>query len=438
MQDQETNDLGIKAQVLKEIEQAKKLTQQFDFEEVRSGDWFIKLLRQVVSSYQKNARAEYFQQKYPGLSPDEIADKLISVTVRYAAIAGAITGVTVSASQIAILGSAGMTAALFVTSIGAEMIYLARLQIRLVLDLALVYDLQLNPDDPEDILMVFGYALGVTPTEFVGKGLQIAASTVTQTTIRTYISKSTLKAIQDFARQLGFKILQREIIKYAVPAVSAAVGSGYNYTTTLSVGRIAKSHFKNRGKVTEELRSLISRQQTYDLIYPAAAMYIAHIDGEFSERERELYNAILSRMAFEPHRQADFQHLLKHDESLLEAIAKIDDRIAAETLLELLMMMAVYDGWIADEELSFLIKVGQSLGMEVDATLLEERAKEYRVEAASSKWQKLGEDAAQALTSTRGNASRILQTSTGAVNSRFKSLFRRTTDSTESSSVAGE
>src|SRR5690606_21248097 len=433
MQDPETNDLGIKAHVVNGIEQAKKLTKQFDFEEVRSGDWFMKLLQQVVKAYEKNARAEYFQQKYPGLTPDEIADKLISVSARYAAITGAVAGVTVSASQLALLGSAGMTAALFATSIGAEMLYVARLQICLVLDLAVVYDLQLDPDDPEDILMVFGYALGVTPTEIIGKGVQVATGAVTKNTIRAYISKGTLKAIQDFARQLGFKILQREIIKYAVPAVSAAVGSGYNYTTTLSVGKIAKSHLKNRGKVTEELRWLISRQQTYDLIYPAAAVYIAQIDGEFSEREHALYEAMLSRMGFESHQESEFQHLLRHDENLLGAISKIDDRIAAETLLELLMMMAVYDGWIEDEELSFLIKVGQALGIEIDKAALEERSRQYRIAPTRDRRQKLGEDAAQALTTTRRNASHFLQTSAGTMNNRFKKLLRKTNDSPESS-----
>lgn len=137
---------------------------------------FSYYLRQVVQTYQTNARTSYFQQKYPGLEADDIADKLIFVTNRYAAIAGAVTDLSVSASQLATLSTAGMTAALFVTSIGAEMIYLARLQIRLVLDLAVTYDLQLDPDDPEDILMIFGYAMGVTPTEMLSKGLQIAAS----------------------------------------------------------------------------------------------------------------------------------------------------------------------------------------------------------------------------------------------------------------------
>jgi hypothetical protein len=142
----EINEIEANAEVQSIVERAKDFVQQTNFEDVRTGQWFIQLLRQVVTSYQKNAKAEYFKQKYPGLSSDEIADKLISVTTRYAAIAGAITGVIVSANQLAMLASVGMTAPLFLTSIGVEMVCLAIIQIRLVLDLSAVYNLQLNAE----------------------------------------------------------------------------------------------------------------------------------------------------------------------------------------------------------------------------------------------------------------------------------------------------
>ena len=105
-----------------------------------------------------------------------------------------------------------MTAALFIGSIGTEMLYLAQIQMRLVLDLSVVYDLQLDSEDPK-MLMILGYALGVTPTEMLGKGLQVAAGAATKGAVKEYVSKGTLKAIQDFARRLGFKILQRTILK---------------------------------------------------------------------------------------------------------------------------------------------------------------------------------------------------------------------------------
>ena len=294
---QRPEEQDTRAKVYTELSETKQFARELDFEEAKSGEWFIELLRRVVYAYDHNVKAEYFRQKYPGLSPDEIADILTSVTARYATVAGGVAGAAATSSQLTTLTSFGMTAPLFFGTVGAEMIYLARIQMRLVLDLSVIYDLQLDPEDPEDVLMVFGYALGVAPTNIIGTGAGKAAGEVTKRAVKKYISKDILKAIQNFARKLGFKILQRTILKYAVPVASAAVGGSYNYVTTRSVGEIARTHFKNRGKFTAELQTLVSRQNTYDLVFPAAALHVARLDGEFSLKERELYRAILSRMA---------------------------------------------------------------------------------------------------------------------------------------------
>jgi len=374
-----SDEESVKSQVSKELEEAKTLAKSFDFEKVKTGEWFMTLLKQVVKAYDRNARATYFQKKYPGLTPDEIADILTSVTVRYAIIAGVVAGVAASVDELSALGSGGMTAALFFGSIGAEMVYLSSIQMRLILDMSAIYDLQLDPDDPEDILMVFGYALGVAPAELFGKGLQVAARAGTTSTIKKVVSKGTLEAIQKFAQRLGFKILQRTIIKYAVPLASAAVGSGYNFMTTKSVGQIAKLHFKNRGKVTDELRAVISRQNTYDLAVPAAAMFMAQIDGNVSPKEKELYRAMLSRMSFEDHTPADFQRLVSDEQSILDAVSQIEDAELRKTLIELLTLMAIYDGILVNEEREFLINAAERLGVSLDIEQVEKRTKEYQV-----------------------------------------------------------
>ncbi|MPM44320.1 hypothetical protein SDC9_90998 [bioreactor metagenome] len=369
----------VKAQVSKELEDAKSLAKTFNFEEVKSGEWFIKLLQQVVRAYDRNARATYFQKKYPGLTPDEIADILVSVTVKYATIAGAIAGVATTADEFTALGLAGLTVPLFVGSIGAEMLYLSNIQMRLVLDMSVLYDLKLDPEDPEDVLLIFGYALGVAPTEALGKGLQVAARAGAMNAIKEVVSKDTLKALQKFAQRLGFKILQRTIIKYAVPVASAAVGSGYNYIATKSIGKISKIHFKNRGKVTDELRAVISKQNIYDLAIPAAAMFMAQVDGKVSSIEKELYRAMLSRMSFEEHTPVDFNKLASDEHNILDALSQIEDPELRKGFIELLTLMAVYDGILANEEREFLTSAAERMGVSLDIEQVEMRAKDYQV-----------------------------------------------------------
>jgi len=375
----QSDDEGLKSQVSKELDEAKALAKSLDFEKVKNGEWFFALLKQVVKAYDRNARAAYFQKKYPGLPSDEIADILTSVTVRYATIAGAVAGVAASANEIATVASGGMTAALFVGTIGAEMLYLSSIQMRLMLDMSVIYDLQLDPEDPEDILMIFGYALGVAPTEIIGKTVQVAARAGTKNGIKKVVTKGTREALVKFAKRLGFKISQGSIIKFAVPVASAAMGSGYNYLTTKSVGQIAKLHFKNRGRVTDELRAVISRQNTYDLAVPAAAMFMAQIDGNVSSKEKELYRAMLSRMSFEEHTPADFQRLMNNEQSILDSVSQIEDVELRKVLIELLTLMAIYDGVLVSEEREFLINAAERLGVSLDMEQVEKRAKEYQV-----------------------------------------------------------
>lgn len=396
-----------KNEVVSGLEEAKAFAKSLNIDDVKSGQWFFALLQRVVRAYDRNARAEYFQQKYPGLHPDEIADILTSVTVKYATIAGAVAGAAATANMIATLSSAGMTAALMIGAIGAEMLYLARIQMRLILDLSVVYDLQLDPEDPEDILMIFGYALGVAPTEILGKGVVKVAAGGTRYAVKKYISKGTLKAIQDLARRLGIKILQRTIIKYTVPIASAVIGSSYNYVTTKSVGRIAKSHMKNRGKVTDELRLLVSRQNTYDIAFPAAAMYMAQVDGRYSAKEREFYHALLSRMSFDEHTQAEFQRLLANEDNLLAAIAETEDEEIRGSLVEALVLMAIYDGELVEQEREFLVTTAAHLNVSLDVDEVEQRALDYRLTVEKSVFQKtagIARDTASKAVSVAGQA----------------------------------
>lgn len=420
MSEQETyerEDDVTKAQVSSELDEEKRFARTLNSDEVKSGEWFVSLLQKVVSTYDRNARAEYFQQKYPGLPPDEIADLLTSAAVRNVTIAGAISGAAATSSQIATLVSAttlvsAKTKASVVDSIEAEMVYLARIQMRLVLDLSVVYDLQLDLEDLEGTLTVFGYALGVAPT-----------------TVKKYISKGTLKAIQDFARRLGSKSWQQAILKHAVlPVGSAAVGSSYNYATTRSVGKIAKTHFRNRGKVTEELRALVSRQSTYDLAFPAAAMYIAQIDGEFSTKEKELYRAMLSRMSFDEHKQAEFQKLIASEANILEAMARIEDSEVRCSLIDVLVLMTVYDGELAQREREFLTSVAKELNVPLDLDEVERKTLEYRVIVKRNIFERaagVAGGAAARASDVAGHAARGVKDTSMLAGDKAKGMFGR-------------
>lgn len=378
------NDEVIEAEIISEFQRIKEIAKNFSPDEVKNGNWFLRLLNMVVGS-SKNLRADYFFQKYPGISRDEIADKLISSTVRYAVVAGGISGVATSANQFTILASAGASLPLFISAIGTEILYLAWIQMRLIFELAALYDLQLDTEDPEDVLLVFGYALGVAPTDAFGKFLQTSANVMAKDVFKAYFSKGTLQTIQRYGRRIGVKILQRSILKYGVPVVSVAVGSSYNYVTTNSIGTFAKIHFKNRGQVTEELRQLVSRQITYELAFPAAVMYMAKADGKISSDEMAFYKGMLSRMSFEEHSQQEAQKLINaKEETILSAIAGIEDAETRQSLFDTLTLIAIADGELAEKEKMFLSNVAEQFNILFDLEEIKRKAEDFNTKKSKS------------------------------------------------------
>jgi uncharacterized protein (DUF697 family)/tellurite resistance protein len=360
----------IQAQISSSLEEAGKFISVLGLDAVRNGTWFYSLLEQVVRSYERGTAAASLQRKYPGLPADDVADILISLTARYAAIAGAIVGGGATMAEVLMLPSGGQAIALFVGAAGGEMVYLTAIQMRLVLDLATLFGLQLDPDDPEDVLMVFGWAVGVQPVGLLGRALDAVP--------KTQINRETLRLIQDIARRLGFKILQRTILKYAVPIASAAVGSGYNFVTTKSIGEIARNHFKRMQGATAEARSLVAHASGYDLTLPATILCMAQADGKFSDKEKELYKVVVSRLPLGDQEQADFRRMVDDEESLLEAIEAIKEAEARSALVDLMALVAVYDGEFCLQERDLLLRVAERLDVPIDIAAIERKCEDYR------------------------------------------------------------
>lgn len=218
--------------------------------EFRSGEWLLQLVQQSFASYAKNANAEYFKKKYKNDDKAFLIKKLTEVASKNAALLGAITGAAISTDEIVMVatgaeGGIGLPAniAIGAGSIMAEMWLLAKMQLQLVANIASVHEVALDPKDPEDILIILGYAMGGACSEMVGKaGMKIGGKAAGKIAGKVF-SKELLASIKRIFAKIGMKILQRTIIKYVVPGASILIGGGWNYTSTRAIGKLADKHF---------------------------------------------------------------------------------------------------------------------------------------------------------------------------------------------------
>jgi hypothetical protein len=158
--------------------------------------WFNEFVHPLASYAEKIIKAggvTYFRKKYPGLTQDAIAEKLCTLAMRYAAIAGGITGVTASTG---VLG--GLTIPVIIAAIGGEILYTTRLQVRLIYDLATVYGDPIDLDDPEQLYRAFMLAYGVSAVSANAGGVAAVAGSevVRAQTFRFITGKTQLFKMQ--------------------------------------------------------------------------------------------------------------------------------------------------------------------------------------------------------------------------------------------------
>lgn len=218
-----------------------------------SGEWLLRLVLKSFHNYSERATAEYFSAKYPKLSREHIAQKLIRVACVNTAMAGGITGAAASIDELLAFLELGIALpaniAVFVTAVAAELLWITKCQLQLVANLGVLYEVPLDVNDPEDIITILEFASGGAARELLGKQVTKISGVLTKSAIRKYVAKEVLEALQQVARKIGYKLLRRTIISAAVPGVSIFVGAWWNKRTTKIIGEQALKHFQERRRL---------------------------------------------------------------------------------------------------------------------------------------------------------------------------------------------
>ena len=85
-------------------------------EDLKSGDWFTKLLAHALHQHRDRVDSEYFERRYPGMPRDAIVEARIKLAARYAALAGGLS-----------LGTFGVGIAHRITRLGITRLGITRL-----------------------------------------------------------------------------------------------------------------------------------------------------------------------------------------------------------------------------------------------------------------------------------------------------------------------
>ncbi|MFA1543487.1 hypothetical protein [Actinomadura monticuli] len=277
-------------------------------DDIKSGGWFTKLCTQALRSYTENATWEYFQQKYKGMPADGIVEQQIKLAAKYAALEGGITSSIYTGTIAATIGSLGGASpatvpAGFVTFM-VDLTYISQLQMRLAHDIAVIYRIPLDVNDPEDMLKLIRVAFDIKAGEVTRSGVAKFIPGLVRQVLKKYYSGPVLAAAKSLPF-VGKHLLQRNIIKFTIPGIGVPLTILVNRYTTLVAGRHARSVFRGEARVIELADTLIRRTRHLQLMLWVAWLVI-NADGKITDAERLLFQQ-LTRLARERHQVNDEQ-----------------------------------------------------------------------------------------------------------------------------------
>ena len=293
------------------LEQERAKLQEFvtglSADDIKSGGWFTKLCAQALRSYTGKATWEYFQEKYKGVPPDGIVDQRIKLAAKNAMIAGGISSSLYAGTIAATIGTLGgaspATVPAGVVTFMVDLTYITQLQLRLAHDIAVIYRIPLDVDDPEDMMTLVRVAFGIKAGEVARGSLKFVPGLVRQV-LKKYYSGPVLAAARSLPF-IGKHLLQRNVIKFAIPGVGIPLTILMNRYTTVIAGRHAKSVFRDEAEVIELADTLIRRTRHPQLMLWVAWLVI-NADGRIADDETLLFQR-LTRLARERHQIDDEQ-----------------------------------------------------------------------------------------------------------------------------------
>ena len=378
------DELSLKQRVRAEVDEVEDLVRSWSLDDLKGGGWFEKLLRHSLRQYTAKVDADYFRRKYPHLPPDAIADGRIKLAANYASIEGALSAAAYTGAVAVTIGSGGGASPLTLPAGGAafvvDMTYTTQLQLKLAYDLAVIYGIPLDLEDPNDLWKLIRVAMtiksGSSSADLALKGVPVVVRPV----VKKVFSGSTLAAARSLP-VVGKHLLQRHIVKFAIPGVTVPLTIAVNYWTTRVAGRHAQRTFRFEARILEAARRLVATTE-HENELPWVMLMTMRADGPAAHEQSLLLHHVTSALAASgvaSDTREDVRTVIDVDEdrvwSMVEAIPTSG---AASRLYDAGVTTIAVTGTVSKAEQAHLERLAMMCGAKYEAKAVMAEAKGWK------------------------------------------------------------
>lgn len=324
----------------------KEFVKTLSGDDIRSGNWFTKLIAVALSTYTDKVDWQYFQTRYEGVPADAIVDQRIKMAARYASLEGGASAAAYSAAVIATIGSLGgaspATVPAAVATLMVDVAFVTQLQLRLAYDVAVLYRIEFDLSDPDDLWKLIKVAFTIRSGEVVREGLVKAVPVVVRPLIKRFYAGPVLAAARGLPI-VGKFLLQRTAMKVGIPLVGVPLAVVLNHYSTLIAGRHARAVFRNEARVVE-LAERLSERSAHPQLLLWVVWLVITADHNIADDETLLMRH-LARLVRDRHQVADEQlaHVVDFDSA--EVWRRLDEATGdLSDLLDAAAQVAAVDG----------------------------------------------------------------------------------------------
>lgn len=359
---QESGDEATKALVERDLADKRKFFAGLTEDDINSGAWFPKLLAHAFATYTDKVDYRYFQEKYKGLPPDAIVEKRIKLAANYAGLEGGVSSAVYSAYMVSKFGprsgaSKEKTAAAVSIAVLADLASVTTLQLRLAYDIAVLYHVPLDLADPEDLWKLIRVALTIRSGALVRDGSLKLVPKIMRPLIKKYYAGPVLSAAKGLP-VVGKYLLQRNVVKVAIPVVSVPTAFGINRWSTIVVGNHARTVFRNDAKVIETAEKLVARAE-HPALMLWVSWFVVRADGKTTDNETLLMRH-MTRILRDSHdvEDDDLARTIELDPNDVWRRLEADTGNTAH-LLDLATRVATVDGPINERERAAIAELAE-------------------------------------------------------------------------------